>query len=157
MDDIQLYIGGDGVLKPYLERFIRENQLEDNIHLLGTIDDSNLNEWYNKVSVVVIPSVFEGFGLTAIEAMACGTPVIATETDGLRDVIEDDRNGLLVKYNDTNSLSEKIVYLMKNEHERLRLSKNGLDKVRNVFNWDIISRDIIRVYEFILRNGSLSQ
>ncbi|MDF1594088.1 MAG: glycosyltransferase family 4 protein [Desulfobacterales bacterium] len=152
LDDIRLYIGGEGVLRHYLERFIKNNHLENTVHLLGTIDDSMLNEWYNKVSVVVIPSVFEGFGLTAIEAMACRTPVIATDTDGLRDVIEDGINGLLVKYNDVKMLSEKIVYLMKNEPERIKLSKNGKERVRTVFNWDIISQDILKVYEFILKN-----
>ncbi len=120
------------------------------MHLLGRIDDSALNGWYNQVSVVVIPSVFEGFGLTAIEAMACGTPVIATDTDGLRDVIEDGRNGLLVRYNDIEMMTEKISYLLKNEPERIKLSKNGQEKARTVYNWNTISQSVLRIYKRFL-------
>jgi glycosyltransferase involved in cell wall biosynthesis len=154
LSDIQLFIGGDGDLKPYLEKFIKKNNLEKNVHLLGTIDDSMLNDWYSKVSVVIIPSVFEGFGLTAIEAMACGTPVIATDGDALRDVIEDGVNGLLVQYNDVESLRDKIVYLLKNKAEQSKFSLNGKKKVRTVYNWSNISQDILRIYEYVLRESN---
>jgi len=147
--DIQLFIGGDGALKSYLDNFIKKNNLENNVHLLGTIADSVLNEWYNKVSVVIIPSVFEGFGLTAIEAMACGTPVIATDVDALRDVIEDGENGLLVPYNDIETLSTKILYLLKNKAEQLKFSINGRNRVQTVYNWDNITQEILRVYEYV--------
>ena len=73
--NVKLFIAGSGILKSKLEDFVRENRLERNICFLGTIKDSDINEWYNKVSIVVIPSIFEGFGLNAIEAMAAGTPV----------------------------------------------------------------------------------
>jgi len=148
--DIQLFIGGDGVLKSYLYNFIKKNNLENNVHLLGTVDDSALNEWYNKVSMVIIPSVFEGFGLTAIEAMACGTPVIATDVDALRDVIEDGVNGLLVQYNDVEALSDKILYLLKNKAEQSKYSLNGKKKVQTIYNWNNISQDIMRIYEYVL-------
>ena len=147
--DIQLFIGGDGLLKSYLDYFIKANNLENNVHLLGTIADSALNEWYNKVSVVIIPSVFEGFGLTAIEAMACGTPVIATDVDALRDVIEDGENGLLVPYNDIETLSTKILYLLRNQAEQSKFSINGRKKVQTVFSWDNITREILRGYEYV--------
>lgn len=152
LNDIQLFIGGDGVLRSYLENFIKKNNLERNLHLLGAVDDSALNEWYNKVSVVIIPSVFEGFGLTAIEAMACGTPVITTDVDALRDVVEDGVNGLLVKYNDVETLSEKILYLLKDKTEQLKFSLNGKKKAQAVYNWSNISQDIMRVYEYVLKN-----
>lgn len=148
--DIQLFIGGDGKLKSYLEKFIKKNNLGNNVHLLGTIDDSVLNDWYSKVSAVIIPSVFEGFGLTAIEAMACGTPVIATDGDALRDLIEDGVNGLLVQYNDVESLTDKILYLLKNKAEQSKLSLNGKKKVQTVYNWSNISQDILRIYENVL-------
>lgn len=153
LNDIQLFIGGDGVLKPFLENFIKQKNLENNVHLLGTLSDSALNEWYNRVSVVVIPSVFEGFGLTAIEAMACGTPVIATDVDALRDVIEDGVNGFLVPYNDVEALSEKVLYLLKSKTEQSKFSIKGREIVRTVYNWNNISKDILRIYEYVLGNN----
>jgi glycosyltransferase involved in cell wall biosynthesis len=154
LNDIQLFIGGDGFLRPFLENFIKQNHLENNVHLLGTVDDSELNEWYNKVSLVVIPSIFEGFGLTAIEAVACGTPVIATEVDGLRDVIEDEVNGLLVQYNDVEALSAKIIYLLKDKDKQSKLSLNGKKKAATIYNWNSISQDILKVYEYVLGKSS---
>jgi D-inositol-3-phosphate glycosyltransferase len=102
------------------------------------------------VSVVIIPSVFEGFGLAAIEAMACGTPVIATDVDALRDVVENGVNGFLVKYNDVRALSEKIVYLLKNKSEQSKLALNGKKKVQTVYNWNKINQDILRIYGKVL-------
>ena len=150
LSDIKLFIGGDGALRSYLESFIKKNHLEHNVHLLGTIDDSALNKWYNKVSVAIIPSVFEGFGLTVIEAMACGTSVIATDVDALRDVVENGVNGLLVKYNDIGELSRKILYLLKNKSEQSKFSLNGQKKVQTVYNWDILCQDIVMVYKYVL-------
>jgi len=153
LSDIHLFIGGDGALRPYLENYIKNNHLNNNVHLLGTVGDSELNEWYNNVTVVIVPSVFEGFGLTAIEAMACGTPVIATDVDALRDVIEDGANGLLVQYNDVETLSDKILYLLKNKAEQSKFILNGKKKVQTIYHWDNISKDILRVYEHVLANN----
>ena len=153
LSDIQLFIGGDGALRPYLENYIKKNHLKNNVHLLGTVGDSALNEWYNKVTVVIIPSVFEGFGLTAIEAMACGTPVIATDVDALRDVIEDGVNGLLVQYNDVETLSDKILYLLKNKAEQSKFILNGKKKVQTIYHWDNISKDILGIYEYVPANN----
>lgn len=154
LGDIQLFVGGEGVLRSSLEDFIKQNNLEGNVHLLGTMDDSSLNERYNRVSVVIVPSVFEGFGLTVIEAMACSTPVIATDVDALRDVIEDGVNGFLVPYNDVEALSDKILYLLKSKTDRLRFSINGRKIVKSVYNWNKISNDILRIYEKVLCNNT---
>jgi len=153
LNDIQLFVGGSGALYPFLSRYTRDNHLEENVHFLGTIDDALLNEWYNKVSLIVVPSVFEGFGLTAVEAMACGTPVIASNADGLRDVIEDGINGFLVPYNDVSALSTRILDLLENGSGLSKLSKNGKKKVATVFNWDIISKDVLAVYENVMKNA----
>ena len=150
LKDILLFIGGNGVLRPYLERLIEEYQLEQNVHFLGTIEDSALNEWYNRVSAVIIPSVFEGFGLTVIEAMTCGTPVIATDVDALRDVVKDDMNGFLVQYNDVKGLSEKILFLLRHEEKQSKFSNKGEEIVRTLYNWDNISKDILKIYEEVL-------
>lgn len=150
--DVKLYIAGSGVLSPGLEKYIKKNHLSRNLSFLGTIKDTSLNEWYNKMEIVIVPSVFEGFGLTAIEAMACGTPVIATDVDALRDVVEDGFNGLLVPYNDVQALSDKIICMLKNRSEQSKFSINGREKVKTLYNWNKISQDILKVYEDVLEN-----
>lgn len=84
---IKLFIGGKGKLRKPLEKFIKRNNLESNVEFLGFIPEEKLNEWYNKVEVVVVPSIFEGFGITVIEAMAAGTPVIGRNVDGIRSIL----------------------------------------------------------------------
>jgi len=153
LNDIQLFIGGSGSLHLFLSGYIRDHHLEKNVHFLGAIDDTLLNEWYNKVSLVVVPSVFEGLGLTAVEAMACGTPVIASDADGLRDVIEDGINGFLVPYNDVSALGARILDLLENKSGLPKITKNGKKKVATVFNWDIISKDVLAVYESVMKNA----
>jgi len=148
--DIKLYIVGSGVLKSYLKRFVKKYNLEKNVIFLGSIEDTYLNQWYNRVSAVVIPSVFEGFGITAIEAMACGTPVIVTNVDGLRDVVTDGVNGLIVEYDDVEDLRQKIIYLLRNRTEQMRLSKNGRKKTLSFYNWEEISQNILKIYRYIL-------
>jgi glycosyltransferase involved in cell wall biosynthesis len=129
---------------------VRTHHLGENVHFLGTLADSKLNEWYNSVSAVVIPSMFEGFGLTAIEAMACGTPVIATAVDGLRDAVRDGVDGILVPYNDIQGMCDRVVHLLRDGKERERLSRNGMKKVLASNNWETLSQEVLRVYLRVL-------
>jgi len=108
---IQFYIGGKGKDLSAMKNFVRQKNIAKNIHFLGFVPDDELNEWYNKVSVAVVPSIFEGFGITCIEAMAAGTPVIGTNVDGLRSIIKQGKNGWLVDYGDIESLSKAIMSL----------------------------------------------
>jgi len=147
LQNVQLFIGGEGILKPHLKTFVKNNQLENNVRFLGTIEDEKLNEWYNKVKVVVIPSVFEGFGLTAIEAMACGTPVIATDADALRDVVNNGVNGLLVHYNDVKGLQNSILDVLTNKNKWSLLSNNGKKIIKTDYNWTDIADQVLRIYK----------
>jgi len=81
--------------------------------------------------------MFEGFGLTVIEAMAVGTSIIATNVDSLKDIVEDHVNGFLVDYNDVWCLSDRIVLLLKEGKMRDEFIAKGRDLVRRVFNWDV--------------------
>lgn len=143
--DIQLFIGGDGILKDDLKSYIKNNQLGENIHFLGMLSDEAVNQWYNRVSIAVIPSIFEGFGLTAIEAMSCGTPVIASNVDGLCDVIEDGVNGMLFEYGNKEDLCGKIVFLLHNEYVQKQLSING-KKCTNEYDWETATKSVIGKY-----------
>ncbi len=105
--NIKLFIIGKGKLREKLERFIKRNNIEKNVKFLGFVSDEDLPKWYNKCKLTIVPSIFEGFGITAIESLACGTPVIATNTDGLKDIIKDKK--MLVEYGDKEELKDKIV------------------------------------------------
>lgn len=146
LPDIRLFIGGEGNLRPFLETFVRRQGLSKNVHLLGVIPDGDVNRWYNTVSAVVIPSRFEGFGLTAIEAMAAGVPVVATDVDGLRDVVFDGDTGRLVPYGDAGALAEAVLSLLRDPGAGKRFIEKGRERVREVYNWNHIAGRVKDLY-----------
>lgn len=100
-------IAGDGDLRPYLMQLASELQL-DSIHFLGQIDHEKMVALYNIADIVVIPSIFEPLPLSAMEALACGTPVVASDVGGLRQIINE-QIGYLVRSGDYAALSRKIM------------------------------------------------
>jgi glycosyltransferase involved in cell wall biosynthesis len=148
--ELRLFIAGDGVLKPWIERTIVEQGLQNNVTLLGILEDGMVPWWYNRVTAVVVPSLFEGFGLNAAEAMACGTPVIATKVDGLRDVVDHNVNGCLVEYGNVRELGEAILCILEDDPKRQRFAKNGLLKAICAFDWDRSAQQISHIYNALL-------
>ena len=134
---VKLYLGGKGKDLVKLEQFVNARGLTKNVQFLGFIPDDKLNMWYNKVQCVVVPSVFEGFGLTAVEAMAAGTSVICTRVDSLRNIIQDGQCGYLVDYGDTAELGKKIVSLLRDARKQNEFSQKGRVVVETHYNWDI--------------------
>ena len=137
---IKLYIIGKGPYTSYIQDEKEKNQLI-NISLLGFVPQKDLNEWYNKASCFICPSIFEGFGITVIEAMAAGTPVIATNVSGIRTILNDGYNGYLVDYNDTSNLIQKIQQVLSQNNEII--IKNALKDVQMKYELDSILNQII--------------
>jgi glycosyltransferase involved in cell wall biosynthesis len=135
-----LFVGGTGKDVVKLKEYVKAAGIEKQVKFLGFIAEDKLNRWYNKVQCVVVPSMFEGFGLTAIEAMAAGTSLIATNVDSLKNIVDDGVDGFLVDYGDIYSLTEKIIYLLKDSSKRDELSRKAKEKVATVFNWDRIMK-----------------
>ena len=144
--DVKLYIAGGGNLDRTTVQYIKHHHLMPHLSFEGTIPDKMVNVWYNRVTGVVIPSVFEGFGLAAIESMASGTPVIATRVDGLKDIIIHGENGLLTAYNDIATLSAHIIDLLVNKEQRNKLVENGFNTIDSVYNWSKIADHVLNLY-----------
>jgi len=136
--EVKLYIGGRGKDLSKLKKFVHTHHLAKNVRFLGFIPDDALNMWYNKVQCVVVPSVFEGFGLTAVESMAAGTSVICTRVDSLQHIVENGVCGYHVDYNDTTALGEKIVSVLKDKKVQDKFSKKGRETVELHYNWDTL-------------------
>jgi glycosyltransferase involved in cell wall biosynthesis len=130
---VKLFIGGKGSLAPTLKSYVAENGLSEQVEFLGFVPDVGLPSWYARVGCFVMPSVFEGFGIPVLEAMACGTPVIGTNVDGIRGLIDDGKTGLLVDFGDETGLAERI----------LRVCGGGFtpptdlaERIRENYDWD---------------------
>jgi glycosyltransferase involved in cell wall biosynthesis len=111
--DAQLFVGGKGSYLKKMKSLVRQLDLERNVTFLGFVPDDQLNNLYNLAQCVVVPSIFEGFGITVIEALAAGTRVVGTDVDGIREILQSGEYGRLVPYGDTRALAEAIVAELK--------------------------------------------
>lgn len=110
--NIGLVILGEGNLRRSFENYIIQNQLQNDVFLLGY--SFNTSGFYQKINTLVIPSLFEGFGLVAVEAMGRALPVIASKVDSLPEIISDGETGFLCNPSDINSLESKMQEVLNN-------------------------------------------
>jgi glycosyltransferase involved in cell wall biosynthesis len=121
------WILGEGVERPSLEQLARERGLADRIHLLGF--QQNLWRYLARADVFVLTSTYEGFGNVLIEAMACGTPVVATRSSGTAEIIEHERNGLLVDSHEPAAVAAAVTRLLNDAALRARLVATARERV----------------------------
>lgn len=112
--DARLLVGGKGCCLEKMKSLVTRLGLERNVTFLGFIPDDQLNSLYNKAQCVVVPSIFEGFGMTVIEALAAGTRVVGTDVDGIRSTLTSGEYGPLVPYGDRRALAEAIIAELEN-------------------------------------------
>ncbi|WML59042.1 glycosyltransferase [Neobacillus sp. PS2-9] len=127
-----LYIIGSNKDQNYfqkLQSLIKELGMTKSIHLLGTKSQAEVACWMAAADVFILPSHIEGFGLVAVEAMACGTPVVGTNVGGLKYLLNNE-NGVLVEVNDVISLKKGIESVLLSEEVKEKLVRNGLVKAQ---------------------------
>lgn len=132
--------GTTGALKTLAE----ELGIADRIEFTGWVPDEELCRLYNGATLVVLPSLEEGFGLPALEAMACGTPVVASAGHAFDEVVAD--AGLLVDARDENALATAIESLLADPERRHRLADRALERSQQ-FSWDASARRLLGVFE----------
>jgi len=140
------FIGGSGQLEGVLQKQITELDLQTHIKLIGFVSDELLPIWMNACDVFVLPSVNESFGLVQVEAMACGTPVVATYNDGSEDVIISEEYGLLVKSMNPKELAEKILISLEKDWD-----ESTIRKYAERYRWETTIKETIYVYQQLLR------
>ena len=125
--------------------------LEGAVHLLGAVDDRRMVELYAEAEVAVVPSLYEGFSLPAIEAMACGVPLVATTGGALPEVVgSDGRTGLLVPPGDPGALAVAIGRLLDDAALRRRVGEAGRARVLERFTWQATARATVDEYRTVL-------
>ena len=145
-DDVICFIGGKGPEEKKLIRQIHEKKMDDHVILLGFIPDSMVPLWMNSADLFVLPSLQESFGIVQIEALACGTPVIATDNVGSREIIASDDIGLLCESADAEFLADTIVNGLNKPWD----TKKIIDYSKQ-FSWEMVVKPIIPIYTQILR------
>jgi len=151
--DTQLVVVGpdDGYL-PALKKLVNELEVEEKVLFTGPLFGEEKLEAYVDADVYVLPSSYEIFGLTVLEACACGTPVVVTEACGLADWI-DQRAGFKVAH-DEYRLQEAIGVLLSNEEMRKQLGDRARKLVREQFSWHKTAQQIEEIYTELLSTSS---
>lgn len=119
--------------------------LDDIVHFLGKRDQDTLQYYYSSAEIVVVPSHYESFGLVALEAMACGTPVVASETGGLAFLVRDGETGYHVPTGNHVALAERIKELLTDEVLRVRMGNNAAAYARQ-YDWSTITDQMLELY-----------
>ncbi len=133
-----------GQILKQLENLASQLRIESRVHFLGWLDDAE--KLLLALDVFVSASETESFGLAIAEAMAAGRAVVATETDGAREVVEDQRTGLLVPIGDVERLAESIMLLLADENKRSLLGRQARDAVSRRFSLNRMVDEIERIY-----------
>jgi D-inositol-3-phosphate glycosyltransferase len=126
--------------------------LGDSVRLVGAQEQRNLPYFYAAADVCVVPSFYESFGMVAIEAMACGLPVIASRAGGLQFTVQDGQNGLLVPPGDSIALAAALQQLLTDEEMRSRLSAGGR-RSASAYSWKRVAQGMTGVYGGLKEEG----
>jgi glycosyltransferase involved in cell wall biosynthesis len=139
LPDAELWIIGDGPIRRKLEDMSGQG-----ITFYGRLDDYERRKLIEQSWVLVNPGIREGWGLNIIEANALGVPSVAYSVSGLKDSVQDNSTGFLVKSGDVQALADGLVTLLADERLRVRFSENALEYSRN-FSWDVTASEFLRI------------
>ena len=131
-------------------RLVQELGLQGRATFLESLSTEELVEQYNRAQFLVSPSLYEGFGLPAAEAMACGTPVVATQAGALREIVQDGETGLLVPAGEVAPLAEAIRTLLEDPERCRTMGEAGAERVREHFSWRRTAEETMALYEEVL-------
>jgi sugar transferase (PEP-CTERM/EpsH1 system associated) len=130
--DASLVLAGDGPLQEFLYHTAQNLHLSDYVHFLGAV--MNIEKVYQAIDIFVLNSTSEGMSNTILEAMACGLPVVATDVGANPQLVCDGQSGILVKSEDTNSLSQALCTLIKDAQLRNQMGEKGRCRVETNFS-----------------------
>lgn len=143
-DDLVFIVAGEGRLEQHLKRLVRKLNLEDSVHFWGYVKD--VDPYVKGCDLFVLPSLFEGMPNAVMEAMALGKAVIATDVNGVTELMEDNKTGLIIPPKDSKILAEAIHSVIDDEARLEEFGKNGLEKVQKHFT---ISAMIKRLEDYL--------
>jgi D-inositol-3-phosphate glycosyltransferase len=120
--------------------------LQDLVTFIGKKSQETLPYYYSAAEAVVVPSFYESFGMVALEAMACGTPVVASQVGGLAYLVKDGETGFTIPVDDPIALAESLTRILKEDDLRSRLAKRASEEAQ-LYSWDLIASQLVQVYQ----------
>ncbi|TMU85536.1 glycosyltransferase [Bacillus sp. BHET2] len=148
--NVSFVIAGKGPMLEHYRQMVIHDDLSDIVKFVGYISDRERNDYLKNCLAVVFPSLYEPFGIVALEAMAFRKGVVASNTGGLKSIVKHDQTGLLFEPNQEQSLYTQLVSLIEDPLKSERLGKLGFKMAQSMFSWDRIADQTIHVYEDVL-------
>lgn len=142
-------IAGQGPMTAELKDKVYQQNLNDKFIFVGYIDSLTKNKLYKVAEVAVFPSIYEPFGIVALEAMAAGCPVVVSDTGGLGEIINHEVNGLKMLNGVSNSLSDNVIRILKDKDLSLKLRNEAYNTIHNQFSWKKVAQVTEEVYKII--------
>ncbi len=142
-------IVGDGYMRNPLLKRVHEMGLTHKVLFTGFVDDWTLKRLYNCADVCVVPSLYEPFGITALEAMASKAPLVVSDTGGLSEIVEHDHSGVKVYVNNSDSLAWGITRILLDPAHAETLKENAFQKVMREYDWNGISVRLRQLYSLV--------
>lgn len=148
-EKVKFVIAGKGPFEQELKNQAKALGVENRIYFTGYIDDSIRNVLYKAADVAVFPSLYEPFGIVALEAMAARTPVVASDTSGISEIVLHGVNGLKAFTNNPVSLADNIVWMLQHPDHAHKMRDRAWEDVLTLYNWDKIAATTTEIYEDI--------
>jgi glycosyltransferase involved in cell wall biosynthesis len=144
--DLHIVLAGDGFERPELAQLASELGIGADVTFLGWVPNAELPPYYRAAAVSVIPSLEEGFGIPAAEAMGCEVPVVASDAGGLPEVVENGVTGLVVPRGNSAALADAIGLLLADPERRRRMGQAGRERALRLFDWDRSAQQFEELY-----------
>jgi glycosyltransferase involved in cell wall biosynthesis len=144
--DLKVVLAGDGFERPELVRLADQLGISADVTFLGWVPNTDLPPYYRAAAVSVIPSLEEGFGIPAAEAMGCEVPVVASDAGGLPEVVENGVTGLVVPRGDADALARAIQALLNDPERRRVMGQAGRARALRLFDWDRSAEQFEQIY-----------
>ena len=154
--DVKFVIAGGGD-QSYLVKLAEDLGVSDRVFFTGYIDDETLLKLYRVADIAVYPSLYEPFGIVALEAMAARVPVVVTDVGGLREVVDHGVTGLSTWAENPDSLAWAVLRILKNPYSAKMMVENAYRKVVKQFNWGRIAALTAGVYERVWSEYATSE
>ena len=132
-----------------LRRLVHQHRMEANVSFVGSLDQPTLALYYAAADLCAVPSLTESFGLGALEAMGCGTPVVGTRVGGLQTLIKDGESGILVPAGDYQALAEAIAQVLGDPRLRMHLAHGARERAEH-YSWRMVADRVEELYAKVL-------
>ncbi len=148
----KLYIAGEGEEKENIEKFIKENNLQEKISLLGFLNQDEMKKKIKNCKFVVVPSIwYENCPYSVMETLAIGKPVIGSNIGGIPELVQNNKNGYVYEYNNTQELSDKMKQLFENQKIVDEFSKNAKEIAKELYSKEIYYKRIEKIYSNLVK------